>query len=241
MPADRGALAIYLHDGLGSSYTWKELPGLLGRAAGRRGIAYDRRGYGGSGPCARFAPGFMEAEVPTLVELIRHNATKPVDLVGHSDGATIALLTAADYPELVRSVVSVAAHTFVEPLTTSSISGFRDQVRGGDSPKWLGRLHGARGVALVEAWSEVWLGEEHGRWDVRGRLPEIACPVFAIQGEDDEFGSVEQLEVLGQRIARSTTWKVRRAGHTPWAGREEELVRRITAFWRAAGQAEAPG
>jgi pimeloyl-ACP methyl ester carboxylesterase len=226
----RQRTAVFLHHGLGALESWKALPARLRAAAGMRTLVYERWGYGGSEPRATFAPGFMEAEVPTLVEILDQHTAGPVDLVGHSDGGTIALLTAAEHPSRVRSVVSIAAHTFVEPITTTSIRGLLEAAERDGPPGWLVRFHGERAMELLRAWAEVWLGQVHARWDVRAALAAIRCPVLAIQGERDEFGSRAQLEVIGREVAAAQTWLVEGVGHTPFVD-QQAFARRIARFW----------
>lgn len=238
---------MFLHDGLGAIEAWKEIPTRLCADGDVRAVVYDRWGHGGSAARARFEPGFMEAEVAVLMEVVdalgagleQHSAAArnvvPVDLVGHSDGATIALLAAAWYPDQIRSVVSIAAHTFVEPETTASIQALRDVMRRGASPTWVQRLHGNRGAALLEAWADVWLGQVHARWDVRAELSAIRCPVLALQGDGDEFGSDEQLAVIGKRIRGAEIWRLR-GGHSPQHDATEEFVQRVGDFWRRGAQ-----
>jgi pimeloyl-ACP methyl ester carboxylesterase len=228
--AERPRTAIFLHHGLGGLESWKGLPQRLQRLGGVRTVVYERWGYGRSEARGEFEPGFMESEVPTLVEIIDEVGGGPVDLVGHSDGATIALLTAAEHPRHVRSVVSIAAHTFVEPITTTSIRGLLDAAERDGPPSWLRRLHGERAMDLLRSWAEVWLSRVHARWDARPALARIRCPVLAIQGERDEFGSAEQLHALGREIEHADTWLIEGVGHTPFAA-EEDFARRIARFW----------
>ena len=230
--ASRG-VAIFLHDGLGAIEAWKNVPELLSAAAGRRALIYDRWGYGQSDARARFEPGFLEAEVPGLREIVEDEANEPVDLVGHSDGASIALLFAAAHPELVRSVISIAAHTFVEPVNTKRIDAMLRAASAGSMPAWLERLHGDRAEQLLRAWAEVWLGGEHGRWDIRDRLTNIRCPVLALQGDGDEFGTRAQLDSIGEGVSTVETWLMEGAGHTPHADRPDDVVRRSLDFWKA--------
>ena len=151
--------------------------------------------------------------------------------MGHSDGATIALLAAAWHPDRVRSVVSIAAHTFVEPETTASIQALRHALQRGAAPAWLGRLHGDRGGSLLDAWADVWLGQVHAKWDVRSELSAVRCPVLALQGDADEFGSDEQLAVIGERVREVEIWRLH-GGHSPHHDAAEECVRRVGDLWR---------
>ena len=223
--------AIFLHHGLGAIEAWKEIPARLCAENDVRAIVYDRWGYGCSTPRPRFEPRFMEAEVPVLMEIIEAGGAAPVDLVGHSDGATVALLAAAWHPGRVRSVVSIAAHTFVEPQTTTSIEALRSSQVRGAAPAWLGRLHAGRGNELLEAWADVWLGQVHAAWDVRSELSGIRCPVLALQGDGDEFGSDEQLVAIGDRVAQAEVWRVAGAGHSPHLDVDDEFVERVARFW----------
>jgi len=226
--------AIFLHDGLGAIEAWKDLPERLCAAGRRRGLIYDRWGYGASEPRACFEPRFMEAEVPVLAEIVERHGTKPIDLVGHSDGASIALLFAAAHPEVARSVISIAAHTFVEPVNTKRIEALLRAASAGSMPAWLERLHGDRAAQLLRTWAEVWLGEGHGRWDIRDRLPGIRCPVLAIQGDGDEFGTGVQLDSIHEAVDGAETWLVEGAGHTPHNDRADAVLERCLEFWKAS-------
>ena len=222
--------AVFLHDGLGTIDAWKEIPQQFATDYSVRVVIYDRWGYGGSESRNRFEPGFMEAEVPTLMEVIDAVGSTSVDLVGHSDGATIALLAAAWHPRRVRSVVSIAGHTFVEPETTKSIQALRDGLNRGVSPAWLGRLHGDRGRSLLEAWAGVWLGKSHAEWDVRGELSRVKCPVLALQGDSDEFGTADQLVAISDLVRDVEIWQSC-GGHSVHHDLSEEFVRRVGEFW----------
>ena len=221
---------VFLHDGLGAIESWKTIPREFSTECSVRTLIYDRWGYGGSEARTFFAAGFMEAEVPTLMEIIDATEMGSVDLVGHSDGATIALLAAAWHPNRIRSVVSIAAHTFVEVETTKSIEALQDQLNTGVTPSWLGRLHGDRGESLLEAWAEVWLGGSHAEWDARSELSQVACPVLAVEGDNDGFGSDKQLEVIGQLVPDTEIWRVQ-GGHAPHHELGDAFIRRVGDFW----------
>ena len=228
---DAARTAVFLHHGLGAIESWKALPALLAAAVpGLHCVAYERWGYGKSEARQSFEPGFMEAEVPTLLEMLDELTPQPVDLVGHSDGATIALLAASQHEDRVRSVVSIAAHTFVETVTTTSIRALLDEAERHGVQGWLSRFHGTRGLQLLRAWADVWLGQVHRGWDIRAALSSIRCPVLAIQGDADEFGSDEQLWSIGRAVRRAETWHVRGVGHTPFVD-EPAFAQRIVEFW----------
>ncbi len=227
-----GSAAIFLHHGLGAIDAWQDLPGVLGGVApGGRVLVYERWGYGGSAARERFAPGFMEAEVPVLEEIVESLAIRPVHLIGHSDGASITLLFAAACPDLVGSVVSIAAHTFVETATTRSIRALLAGANSGNLPPWLTRQHGARAETLLRAWADVWLGDEHGSWNITIKLAGVRCPVLALQGSADEFGSLEQLRSIESGVAGAEGWLVDGAGYSPHFDQREAFVERVAAFW----------
>ena len=229
--AGSGSAAIFLHDGLGAIDGWRDLPRVLGSVApAGRVLVYERWGYGGSAARERFSPGFMEAEVPVLEEIVESLAVRSVHLIGHSDGASIALLFAAARPDLVGSVVSIAAHTFVEPATTRSIRALLARANSGNLPRWLSRQHGARAETLLRAWAEVWLSDEHGSWNITTKLGGVRCPVLALQGSDDEFGSPEQLRSIESGVAGAEAWLVGGAGHSPHFDQRDAFMEHVAAF-----------
>lgn len=222
--------AIFLHDGLGAIGSWKDLPAQIGQRAGLNAVAYDRYGYGRSQPRETFPFEFMEAEVPALLELLEALSLKRVHLVGHSDGASIALLFAARYPERVGSLVSVAAHSFVEDRTREGIQALMDAMNRGQTPGWLKRLHGERAEAVLGAWGAGWLTARHEQWNIEHWLGYVKCPAFAIQGTEDEFGTEAQVTAILNRLEGCETWLAEGCGHTPHNELPEEFTERAGEF-----------
>jgi pimeloyl-ACP methyl ester carboxylesterase len=196
--AGAGSPIVLLHEGLGSTSAWGSFPALLAQRTRRRVVVYDRRGYGRSGPWPGPWPAsFLEDEAaealgPLLVGL-GHPA--PV-LVGHSDGASIALAYPAvrhhDWPEPL-GIVSLSAHVLVEDCSVAAITalaGQRDEL----VPR-LARHHQDAG-ALFDAWTEVWTSRRFRTWTLDGSLAALRCPVLAVQGADDRYGTRLQLERL---------------------------------------------
>jgi pimeloyl-ACP methyl ester carboxylesterase len=155
-----------------------------------------------------------------------------VHLIGHSDGGSIALLFAAWHPERVGAVVTEAAHTFVEPKTQAGIRDLVALQDAGRTPPWLHKLHGERAERLLRAWSDHWLSEVHGRWDIRAHLPAVRCPVLAIQGEADEFGTPAQVDSITDRVPGAKSWVVPGCGHTPHSQVEDAFLERVAGFLR---------
>lgn len=222
--------AIFLHDGLGAIGSWKKLPVEIGRLAGINTLAYDRFGYGGSQPRGRFPFGFMEAEVPALLELLDSLSLAQVHLVGHSDGASIALLFAAKFPERVRSLVSVAAHSFVEPRTREGIQALMDAMHRGRTPGWLKRLHHDRAEPLLKAWGKGWLTARHQQWNIESWLGYVKCPALAIQGTEDKFGTEAQVVAILNRVEACEKWMVEDCGHTPQNDFPKAFASRVGKF-----------
>lgn len=221
---------VLLHDGLGAIGSWRGLPARLGEALGVNTLVYDRWGYGRSQERAAFADRFMEGEVPTLLALLDHLGIARATLLGHSDGGSIALLCAAWHPGRVRAVVTEAAHTFVEPETQQGIRALVALQADGRTPGWLHKLHGPRAEALLGAWSDHWLSEVHARWDIRAELPRVRCPVLAIQGDQDEFGTQAQVDSILAGVPGARSWIVPGCGHTPHTQAEDAFVQRVADF-----------
>ncbi|MCH9045679.1 MAG: alpha/beta hydrolase [SAR324 cluster bacterium] len=221
---------VLLHDGLGAIGSWRGLPARLARVLEANTLVYDRFGYGRSQARPSFPHRFMEAEVAPLRALLDHVGADHTCLVGHSDGGSIALLFAARYRRSVRALVTEAAHAFVEPETQAGIRALVAMQAAGKTPTWLRKLHGERAEALLGAWSERWLSDSHARWSIRERLPAVRCPVLAIQGEADEFGTQGQVDAILLHVPSAQSWIVPGCGHTPHNQAEDAFVERVVAF-----------
>ena len=231
VPAPHGpAPLVFLHDGLGAVGSWKDVPERIANALGARALVFDRWGYGRSAPRPDFPFRFMEVEVEPLRELLDGLAIPRAFLVGHSDGGSVALLFAARYPARVAALVTEAAHVFVERETRAGIEALVALQRAGRTPGWLTRLHGERAEALLSAWAEGWLSAEHERWEITAALPGVRCPLLAIQGERDEFGTAAQVEAICAGVPQAESWLVPGSGHTPHTAAQDEFERRVTAF-----------
>ena len=221
---------VLLHDGLGAIGSWRGLPRRLARALRVNALVYDRWGYGRSQERPVFGDRFMEAEVPVLGALLEHLGIARPALLGHSDGGSIALLFAAAHPGRVRAVVTEAAHTFVEPETQAGIRALVALQAAGRTPDWLRKLHGARAEQLLGAWSAHWLSGVHARWDIRSELPRVRCPVLAVQGDADEFGTQAQVDSILAAVPGARSWIAPHCGHTPHSQAEDAFVERAVDF-----------
>lgn len=230
--APDGAL-VFLHEGLGSIPQWQGFPEAVCRAVGARALVYERWGFGGSERLVLPRPIdylYREAEETLPQVLAACGIERPI-LVGHSDGASIALLYAAAYPERPTACVSMAAHVFVEDVT---IAGIRDVVtrwQDGDLRDRLMRYHGDNTETVFHGWADTWLRPDFRAWNMVDRLPRVVCPVLVMQGEDDEHGSAAQVEAIARGVSGpAETVLIPGCGHSPHLQARDAVLTRIAAF-----------
>jgi pimeloyl-ACP methyl ester carboxylesterase len=224
---------VLLHEGLGSVAMWRDFPARVAAATGRRTLTYSREGYGASPPLrAPRRPDYMHREaletLPTL--LSERGAAAPI-LVGHSDGASIALIHAGA-GRAVRGVVAMAPHVFVEDVTIRSIEAARKAWRSTDLRARLERYHDDVDGAFC-GWNDIWLDPAFRDWNIESFLPGITCPVLAIQGLGDEYGTLAQLDA----IERQAKGRVRRlelaeCRHSPHRDQPAATLAAIADFVR---------
>jgi pimeloyl-ACP methyl ester carboxylesterase len=226
---------VFLHEGLGSIRQWRDFPEKVAAASGCPALVYDRYGYGQSEVLAepRRQVRFMHDEaLRALPEFLKNVQAENPILVGHSDGASIALIHAgAGHP--VRGVVAMAPHVFVEPACLQSIVKAKEAFETTDFAQRLGRHHrDAR--RTFYGWADVWLDPEFLRWDIRDEyLHGIRCPVLALQGYDDEYGTMRQLDELASRVhGPCELVKLEACGHAPFKDQPERTLSAIETFAR---------
>ncbi|NJS35561.1 MAG: alpha/beta hydrolase [Brachymonas sp.] len=191
---------VFVHEGLGSVALWRDFPAQVCAATGRSGFVYSRRGYGQSGALAdvrgagRLPPDYMHREAwETLPELLRLlGVTKPM-VIGHSDGGTIALLYAARFE--AAACIVMASHLFVEDMTVAAIEQARLAYEHGNLRERLQRYHADVDSAFWQ-WNDVWLSSAFRGFNIEADCQTIACPLLAMQGVDDSYGSMAQIEAL---------------------------------------------
>jgi pimeloyl-ACP methyl ester carboxylesterase len=194
---------VFLHHGLGSARTWRDFPALLGQLTGLPAFAYSRLGHGHSAPATESrALDYVHREAwDVLPEVLRQaGITQPL-LIGHSDGASIALLHASLKDSPAQAIVVEAPHIFIEERTLAGIRAAYEQFRHGDLLAGLERQHGANAAPLFRAWADTWLSPEFRPWNCEDRLPLIRCPTLLIQGVDDEFGTPFQVTRIRDQVA----------------------------------------
>jgi pimeloyl-ACP methyl ester carboxylesterase len=228
-----GRWIVFLHEGLGSAGQWKGFAGRLASSCRCGYLAYSRWGYGGSDPRPEPWPAdFLEREtrvvLPALLEAT--GVRQPV-LFGHSDGGTIALMHAAAFPQAVRGVISEAAHVMLEEISLQGITRARERFLHGDLRARLRSQHGAHVDDTVLGWTGAWLRPEVRDWDIRPGLRSIRCPVLVVQGRDDDFGSLDQVDaIVGHAGGPAETLILDHCGHAPHRERSSEVLETAARF-----------
>ncbi len=228
---------MFLHEGLGSLAMWRDYPQRLCDAGGFRGLVFSRYGYGRSTPrppAERWPVHFMhrqaEAVLPALFEALDVGADGHAPwLFGHSDGGSIALIYASHYPEAVAGVIAVAPHIMVEDLSIASIAAARETYLGNDLRTRLARYHADPDSAFW-GWNDIWLDPSFRSWSIEAMLDDLRCPVLAVQGEDDEYGTLAQVEGIRQHVAQAEVAVLAKCGHSPHRDQPEALTRIVVDF-----------
>jgi len=236
VPRERAAaVVVFLHEGLGSVSMWRDFPHAFCERHGFAGFVFSRGGYGGSTPRPpdeRWTPDFMTRQADeVLPPLFAATGIERPWLFGHSDGGTIALLHAARHD--VAGVVAVAPHVFVEDVSVASIAKARDAYRTGDLRDRLARHHADVDSAFY-GWNDIWLSPAFRGWNVEREIATIACPVLAVQGEDDEYGTLEQVRAIARRLPKTRLLVIPNCGHSPHRDQPEILSREAGRFIVAA-------
>ena len=234
--ANRPTLML-LHEGLGSVGMWRHFPEKLAAHTACRVIVWSRAGYGGSEPdpgarTERHTHREGEGRLPALVAPL--GIGKPI-LIGHSDGGSIALTCAGARPELPLAVAVMAPHEFVEAETLAGIRAARKVWEETDWPQKLARHH-QDAPRVFSDWNDCWLSPAFRDWTIEDYLPRITCPVLAIQGEDDEYATMRQIDLIAEKVPGTALLKLRKCGHSPHRDQEAAVLDALAAFVsRASG------
>lgn len=231
-------LLVFMHEGLGSVSMWKQWPDQACNAIGCRGLVFSRYGYGRSTPrphTEKWPVAFMHDQamhtLPALFTALGLDDEKPI-LFGHSDGGSIALLYAAMYPNAPKAIILAAPHIFVEDITIANIENARQAFLNTDLPSKLGRYHDDVESAFW-GWNDIWLNPEFKAWNIEQYLPGILCPVLAMQGKQDEYGSLEQIYGI-KRLAPQTQLNVlENCRHSPHKDQSDAVIDAMAGFIRS--------
>ena len=221
-------LIVFLHEGLGSLSMWKDFPARLCEAAGARGLVYSRPGYGRSTPRPheeRWGLDFMHVQaqqvLPALLDAL--GVQQRYWLFGHSDGGSIALIHAASFPRRVAGAVVMAPHILVEEFGLVSIREARRAYVEGDLRRGLAKYHDDVDSAFW-GWNDIWLDGEFPRWTIRPLLSSIKCPLLAIQGFSDPYGTMAQIDGIAEAAPQTALLKLPDCGHSPHRDQPEAVI-----------------
>lgn len=235
--ASNAPTMLFLHEGLGSVSMWRDFPDRLCAATGQRGLVFSRPGYGTSTPRAtdvKWGPAFMHVQAERVLPLLLAAldidvVSEPPWLFGHSDGGSIALIHAALFPSHVAGLVVLAPHLDVEQGGVDSIAVARDAYLNGDLRARLSRHHADVDSAFW-GWNDIWLAPAFRSWNIRTLLQDISCPVLAIQGHQDQYGSMAHIDGIADVVADTVLLKLDNCGHSPHRDRTEAVIEATVHF-----------
>jgi len=229
--ASAAPVVVFLHEGLGSVSMWRDFPARFCTEHGFKGLVFSRYGYGQSTPKPvgeAWAPDFMHQQAfEVLPMLFAHLRIERPWLFGHSDGGSIALLYASKFEP--AGIVVVAPHILVEDLSITSIEQAREAYAATDLRTRLARHHGDPDSAF-RGWNDVWLSPAFRAWNIEPELDGITCPVLAVQGEDDEYGTLEQIRGIARRVPQTELLVIPHCAHSPHRDQPETLSRAAGRF-----------
>jgi pimeloyl-ACP methyl ester carboxylesterase len=220
---------VFLHEGLGSLGLWRDFPRRVANAlGGPTTFVYSRAGYGYSSPVSLPRPiTYMHEEALEVLPVLLHDAgiDRPV-LIGHSDGASIAIISAgAGFP--VESLVLISPHVIVEDRSIAGIETAAVAFESGDLRERLRRHHADVDVAF-RGWNDVWRSSAFRDWDITSSLVSITCPVLMIQEERDAYGTLAQLDVIERGVSGPVTRLVLpgsgHSAHIDWPDEVTEAI-----------------
>jgi pimeloyl-ACP methyl ester carboxylesterase len=250
--ASIAAPIVFLHEGLGSVAMWRDFPQQLCQATGRAGLVYSRRGYGQSDSVpdvrgvGRLQPDYMHREAyEVLPELLRIEGISNPVLLGHSDGGTIALLHAARFP--VEACIVMAPHLFVEDISIAAITQARDAYEKGDLSQRLAKFHADVDGAFWQ-WNDIWLQRAFRSFNISAECEQITSPLLAIQGHDDPYGTMAQIDALSDKNTnfssqigllpannlRRVLLKLEQCGHSPHKDQSAQVTAAVQKFLNKA-------
>lgn len=225
---------VLLHEGLGSTAQWKNWPKLLQEKLQMNILVYDRTGYGKSAPVPENYPfDYLRFEAKyVLPKILNQLAINTAHLFGHSDGSTISLLAAAYHPEKINSVISEAAHVIIEEVSVKGIRETR-KIYNQKLKRPLRKYHSDKTDWVFYHWADTWIKPQFKDWNMIEELQKIQCPVLAIQGRQDQYGSYEQLKVI-QENCQSKLLYLENCGHHPHFEHAETILMESESFLYSA-------
>ena len=240
-------LMVFLHEGLGSVSMWRDFPQALCEALQCRGLVYSRPAYGRSTPRPAneaWAPDFMHRQahevLPALFQALGvDTATDKPWLLGHSDGGSIALLYAAQFPDRVAGAVVLAPHILVEDISIASITEARTAYEKADLRQRLARHH-ADVDSAFRGWNDIWLHPEFRHWNITQELASITCPLLAVQGVNDAYGTLEQIRGIARVAPQCERVELADCAHSPHKDQRDRLIEAVRYFFQQQRQETNP-
>lgn len=232
---DQAPTLVFLHEGLGCVAMWRDFPAKLAAATGCGAVVYSRAGYGRSSPCPLPRPtSYMHDEaLNTLPLLLNQLGLQRIILIGHSDGGSIALIYAgsphAHRPPQLLGLITEAAHVLCEEISVQSIHAIRQQYDHGNLRQRLAKYHGSNVDCAFFGWNEAWQHPDFWHWNLEPYLTHIHAPLLVIQGEDDEYGTLAQVETI-VRHTPAQQLLLPHCGHTPHREQEAATLAAMTTF-----------
>jgi pimeloyl-ACP methyl ester carboxylesterase len=231
-----GPTLVFLHEGLGSLLMWRDFPSRLCGALHCRGIVYSRPGYGRSTPlwpAGKWPLNFMHIEATEVLPrfLTAIGLKQPAVILGHSDGGSIALLFARASPDRCAGIITAAAHAFVEPITIDNISKAKDRFANPIVFERLSKYH-LNPRYVLDGWSGAWLDPAFRHWNIEAELRGLTVPTLLIQGEDDEYGTLEQVRRIAAGANTVSTCVLPDCGHSPHVDHPLAMIDAIERFLR---------
>ena len=224
---------VFLHEGLGSLATWKDFPNQVAAATGCGALVYSRWGYGDSESRVGPSPAsyLHDEALIALPDVLMQMEIKQPILIGHSDGASLALIYAGANSTDVRGLVLEAPHVFVEDITLAGIERAGQLYKSTDLPQRLARFHGDQADAVFQNWYDTWLAPDFRLWNIEASLPTIHCPLLIIKGEDDEYGTIKQVDAIRAQVSGTVAVRMLPdCGHTPHRDQRKTTINAIIRF-----------
>ncbi len=198
----KSAPLVFLHEGLGSVALWRDFPQAAADVTHRRSLIYSRYGYGQSTVLQEpFTTRYMHDEgsvtLPALLDALEFEA--PI-LIGHSDGASIALLHAGMTNRPVSGLILMAPHVFVEDISITAIQEIGRQFAASNLAEKMSRYH-RNPERTFRGWNDIWLHPDFRTWNIEEYLPAVQCPVLIIQGDGDEYGTLDQVRAIENAVS----------------------------------------
>ncbi|MBX3669835.1 MAG: alpha/beta hydrolase [Rhodocyclaceae bacterium] len=222
---------LFLHEGLGSISMWRDFPQRVADATGCEAVLYSRCGHGRSAPCGNTrTPRYLHAEaLEVLPELLARLELDRPFLFGHSDGASIALIYAGQPGVALSGLIVAAPHVMVEQECLDGIRKAIQIYAESDMPQRLAKHH-RDADAVFRAWIDIWLAPEFRDWNIEQCLPAISCPVLAVQGENDEYATMEQIDRIARLAPDVALLKLADCRHSPHKDQPEALIAAVEGF-----------